>query len=981
MRQKGIWRRLETFLVLVLVLASQSRLPAPTVEASGLGISNLTTSQTTVTEYAKFEITFSIDNTIATNLQFPYDPAPPPGLSPGVGVTVNGLFLPPGQADWSRAIVQPGFLFQDYQRQQIGGQEWDYPNGNPVWKIRFSPQAPGIWQYLVEAQDASICAAGVSPCLNWTKSAAGSFTVTAPDPGNHGFIRVSKTDPRYFEFSDGKAFVPLGYNAAFSNTYSADNQFAKFTANGLDFFRVWMSGSTIAGSAWDPWDLVNAPAYGGYLPDPGLAVAPAGSGHDYVFSLDQSVNRPCLRNGWTKGQVAVKPGTTYQLSATFQLSNVVGPRNSANPNYGFTLKAGGWSTNCPDDLVTAVNLLPYTRTTNGWTTVTATFTTSGSQYFLGDLYAMLDNVSSGQAQISQMSLREVSSGGGKGPELLVKSKSDADMDFNLLQSWQWDYIFDQAAQDGIYLKVVVLEKNDRVWNDINADGTMTSTGGSNNFYAAPNTKIRSLHQYYWRYLISRWGYSTAIHSWELMNEGDPFNGNHYNQANSFAQYMHANDPSRQLITTSMWAAFPVAQFWGNPQYPDVDYADVHYYVNTSGTYEWNPPTGTALDTNPSDTYQASVGALKMSASLTSGSASIPIRGQGTWTVRAVIQAQGISGSCPYGASATLAGPQLLVGLDSPNTTLVPPDPGNSLTYWTCTSPAGTYPYTQMTGSITLPDSSWHTLTVTFKTNFATTGTVWFDNLQILSPDGREARLNGDGTFDDHIRLDQDTAWLPTTIGLDDGALSLTGAGKPLIQGEWGISNPTNTGEDPSVAQDTRGVWLHNNLWASLGPVGVTALYWWNANITQYGLYFQFAPVRSFLEGIPLNNGYYQDAQARATAPTVRVLGQKDLVHGQAHLWIANTSHTWTNVINGVPWGSLSGTVSVTGFVPNQTYPLQLWEFDDPGNLTTVNSTVTADGNGTVTLNLSSLPANITDTAVKIGSFAGLYAQSLAPLLR
>ena len=59
-----------------------------------------------VARYDKLEITFNV-STVATNYYWPYDTVPNPGVPAGVGVSVDGLFLPPGQSDWSNAIVQP----------------------------------------------------------------------------------------------------------------------------------------------------------------------------------------------------------------------------------------------------------------------------------------------------------------------------------------------------------------------------------------------------------------------------------------------------------------------------------------------------------------------------------------------------------------------------------------------------------------------------------------------------------------------------------------------------------------------------------------------------------------------------------------------------------------------------------------------------------------------------------------------------------
>ena len=80
------------------------------------------------------------------------------------------------------------------------GEDWFYPTNNAVWKIRFSPDEAGTWQYYIKAQDKT----------GTTQTESLSFPVTASD--SHGFIRASKTDPRYFEYADGTYFPALGIN-------------------------------------------------------------------------------------------------------------------------------------------------------------------------------------------------------------------------------------------------------------------------------------------------------------------------------------------------------------------------------------------------------------------------------------------------------------------------------------------------------------------------------------------------------------------------------------------------------------------------------------------------------------------------------------------------------------------------------------------------------------------------------------------------
>ena len=103
----------------------------------------------------------------------------------------------------------------------------------------------------------------------------------------------------------------------------------------------------------------------------------------------------------------------------------------------------------------------------------------------------------------------------------------------------------------------------------------TGTGGA-------VTKIRWLQQAWWRYLQARWGYSTNIHSWELLNEGDPLQ----------RQPLHPGQTSSAHTCTSSsrtttWSRPPSGipsrkmNFWANPEYQAVDFADIHQYIPQS----------------------------------------------------------------------------------------------------------------------------------------------------------------------------------------------------------------------------------------------------------------------------------------------------------------------------------------------------------------------------------------------------------------
>ncbi len=142
------------------------------------------------------------------------------------------------------------------------------------------------------------------------------------------------------------------------------------------------------------------------------------------------------------------------------------------------------------------------------------------------------------------------------------------------------------------------------------------------------------------------------------------------------------------------------------------------------------------------------------------------------------------------------------------------------------------------------------------------------------------------------------------------------------------------------------------------------LYWWRMNIEGQpgpdgvtGLYEIFGTFNQFLKGLSLNNGSYTDAQATASDARLRVVGQKDVLNGKAHLWIDNSTHTWKNVVDGVAIGPVTGTVTISG-MPTGTYAVT-WYNTYSG--TTTGGTVSASS-GVITLNVSVLA---TDTAVKV----------------
>jgi hypothetical protein len=793
-------------------IPSSSPLAAPRIDDIQLNTGDYPNGQ--IPQYSKLEITFQVD-TAAANLQLPYDAAPPPGVKPGLGVSVDALFTPD---NWQTVYRQPAFYCQEFLDQVREGQEWFYPSGDYAWQVRFAPHRPGNWQFKLTAQDAN--GASQSPVY--------SFTVTWSS--NRGFVRVSQRDERYFEFEDGAYFPALGYNMNFDhiswNNPRLDNEanFQVMSRNGIQLVRIWLSQWGIYGPSWNPWNSIDPELHAQQIPFSSLSFIQPYTGSEVSMRLDAERN-PCMFLGFMKAPLAVLPNTYYRVRIRYRTAGVSGPR-AANAPFGLVAKTGGWlwgsGNYCQDhgsgQLITAYG----DQNTAGWQILEGSLTT-GNSSFLPFFYLALENVDQGAAFIDHVWIEEEQGNGQYGPNIIPKPWMAHHLYIEQRNSYAFDQVVELAERHGIYLRPVIMEKNDWIFNRLtyqgepipynpNCEDSDLSNNPSqcpgNNWFYGPGrgmSKVRWLQQAWWRYLQARWGYSTAIHSWELLNEGDPSSDLHYTLADEFGKYMHQFAPNHHLVSTSFWHSFPRSEFWANPAYPEVDFADIHQYVDQS--------------------------------------------------------------SPGYG----------------------------------------------------------------------------------------------------------DAALSTSSLSMEIGAKQPGGAGKPVIRGETGF---TVSGAQPAsdeLLKDRDGIWLHNFLWAGLNAGGMIESYWYESyhiyNRQPNGAYLfdhrpQFEPYFNFIRNIPLNNGFYQDAQARVSSQRLRVLGQKDLVNGRAHLWIQNSDHTWKNVVDRVPVPEASGTIQISGFEAGKTYRIQWWDpYDlEPGRGLMRTDQFTVQPDQTITLSVEGLS---TDLAVLI----------------
>lgn len=169
--------------------------------------------QTTSDTVAALE-TFEIKVEAQAGYSNPYDPTQ---------VTIMGTMVTP-QGD---TLSIPGFAMQDFLFQ---GPDNLIPQGGTVWKIRFSPEYPGLHSWRLMLTDTS-----GADTTAWQ-------TFICADTLRNGFVRPGKG--LYLEHDRGKQFFPVGENMAWSvpeGTYAAyETWIDSLTSYGGNFIKVMM---------------------------------------------------------------------------------------------------------------------------------------------------------------------------------------------------------------------------------------------------------------------------------------------------------------------------------------------------------------------------------------------------------------------------------------------------------------------------------------------------------------------------------------------------------------------------------------------------------------------------------------------------------------------------------------------------------------------------------------------------------------------
>lgn len=422
----------------------------------------------------------------------------------------------------------PAFWIQEYERRTVGPegrkQDWLYPVDQPGWQGRFAPVKPGVYRALAQCRDRT----GLL-----TSSAVDFRCVPSTSPG---FLRVSRKDPRFMEFADGKPFFPLGQNLAFIGEQQyvtlskAESIFASLGRNGANYLRIWTGCEDWAlaiearKSAWGrSWDW-----------RPPLVPMP---------TAPNDTNSRCLKLTTDKPSLSMNPSHRVALRANTSYVLALRTMSEGDSRLSVTTSAGGrkepvaWSP-APD-----------------WQRVEHTFRTGPDEWWLEPMTFRVTG--NGTVWLADVSLR-ASEGG---PELLWEADVNRPIRgfYNPLDCFMLDEIVRAAEKNGQHLQLCLLTR-DLYMSALKEPGS------------AEYKQAIADAQNFMRYAIARWGYSTSVAAWEYWNEmnpglpTDPF-------YSALGEFLERTDVYHHLRTTSTWG--PSAK---DCRHPKLDIADVHFYL-------------------------------------------------------------------------------------------------------------------------------------------------------------------------------------------------------------------------------------------------------------------------------------------------------------------------------------------------------------------------------------------------------------------
>ena len=487
-----------------------------------------------IPQYEQFEFTPAI-TTAATNPYFPYDTAPPSGVNPGVGATVDALYLAPGATDW---LVTPCFWYQPVE--EFEGAL--LPAGEAGWRCRFTPGVVGRWSYKVRVTDAT----------GTRETPASTFDCVVSD--RPGFPQVSQEDPRFFEFTDGTPFLTPLINLEVGNPFNGLEQARSSLASlGAIRFVRWFPTGEGANYEVIPWgdDIRSSWGFG---PD---AVQEDDTDAGERFSF-----RPYY---YSAQSLPLPPGNyTLSLRAHVTGEQVLRAEVEGLGSLDICSTANRQHSDCD---YRADEWQSYTLDVVNPATAKVRVAVRGL-YVSDDAPSPYDQVREGTRRVSSIQLRQDG-----GPNLLIRGNPNTHLYVDARNAALLDEILRLSAELGIYHKLTVFHKNDPI---LNSFGPQAEYNGS--FYSDPAAVW--YERAYTRYFLARWGSSPALHSLELANENH-LTDESYEAGWSFAGIVRQTAPRPLLVSNSFWGYW-VGSFFADPR---LDYGDQHWYAREGESTE------------------------------------------------------------------------------------------------------------------------------------------------------------------------------------------------------------------------------------------------------------------------------------------------------------------------------------------------------------------------------------------------------------
>jgi len=127
----------------------------------------------------------------------------------------------------------PAFFYQRFEREVRGGRDNTMREimtaaDPPEWRVRLMPSEAGTYTVRITARDRSGSVSG--PAVRFT----------AQSGAGHGYLRVSRKDPHYFEFDDGTPYFAIGENLVEGPLSEYYRWIPSLSKNGGNYSRLWI---------------------------------------------------------------------------------------------------------------------------------------------------------------------------------------------------------------------------------------------------------------------------------------------------------------------------------------------------------------------------------------------------------------------------------------------------------------------------------------------------------------------------------------------------------------------------------------------------------------------------------------------------------------------------------------------------------------------------------------------------------------------